>query len=296
MNNQDGILYFEIEESGYGAMISRIMTGLGIALAHNKNPVFSMNGNYYKFPFNSIEQKKMYQLPPFNFDNKSGDFQWHFSPYWNNIFLRKKYQYPSCPFPNMKMSNNQWCAFLIQKVMSQPTKEFDDFFQNAYTRLFANIQRPVIGIHIRRGDKPSESPNVPESVYLKYLNELITSKKIENYSIFLSSDDPYMYDSFKKIIPSSVQLIWDFTEKRYNDDNKKHARESQEIALQESYTAAKNILLLGKCDYVIGTHNAQFTWLGGLLCVASHDMDGTRHIMIDPHTHKPNHWGESYLK
>ncbi len=287
------ILYFEIEETGYGAMVSRIMTGLGIAEAFNRKPVcFMNNNNKYIFPFNSIEKRKIAGLPMFMFnceEQKEESAQWDFWMYWNNTSLRNYFQYPPCPI-DRTLDKHVYAAQLLKRVMSGPTSDFTIFYDMKKNKLMAHYKHLlhpiVVGVHVRRGDKEAESPHVPEKVYIHYLNQLNLTEK---YRIFLTSDDPTMYEKMKSLLPET-EIIWDHEEIRYNDDNKIHARESFEIAKQESYTAAKNIMLLGECDYVIGTQNAQFTWLGGLLCVANHDYDITRHIMINPRTHQLGHW------
>jgi hypothetical protein len=67
-----------------------------------------------------------------------------------------------------------------------------------------------------------------------------------------------------------------------------------ELSYQESLTAAKNILLLGECDYVVGMSTAQFTWLGGLLAVFRANLDTERHIMIKPFDGTVGHWSNYY--
>ena len=67
-----------------------------------------------------------------------------------------------------------------------------------------------------------------------------------------------------------------------------------ELALQESLTAAKNIFLLGECNYVVGMMHAQFSWLGGLLSVFNNQLDTSRHIMLDSYTGMRGHWAVFY--
>ena len=93
---------------------------------------------------------------------------------------------------------------------------------------------------------------------------------------------------------SDVVVLWDSNETRYNNANYAMVDTDVALARQESLTAAKNILLLGSCDYVIGTHNTQFTWLGGLLAVYFNGLDTNRHIMIHAHNHQLSHWAVDY--
>ncbi len=283
------VLYFEIEESGYGAMVSRIMTGLGIALRFNKRPVFCLadHGNRYSFPFTTIEQRHLSNVAPFWFQPIPGSFQWHFGPYFGSS-IRNYFQYPTSPF-DPALSKHAYCAQLMKYITRDPTDAFRAFFDQKRATILTG-EGTCVGIHVRRGDKITESPNVPEQVYLHFMQQIPATVQ----RVFLTSDDPGTADRMRALLPPGIALLWDAEEARYNDDNKVHARESPAMALQESFTAMKNILLLGECDYVIGTHNAQFTWLGGLLCVANHGYDTSRHIMINPRTHRRGHWGDDY--
>ena len=112
-------------------------------------------------------------------------------------------------------------------------------------------------------------------------------------SIFLASDDPNTYNEFKKNLPNT-DIVWDFDEPRFNNCNAQMVTSSPELAKQESLTAAKNICLLGECDYVIGMSTTQFTWIGGLLAVYKNNLDTSRHIMLDPFTRKRGHWACYY--
>ena len=101
------------------------------------------------------------------------------------------------------------------------------------------------------------------------------------------------YFELCSLIPKE-QILFDLNEDRYDNYNAGMVLENPELALQESLTAAKNIKLLGECDYVIGMSTAQFTWLGGLLAVYNNNLDISRHIMICPHTNRMGHWANYY--
>ena len=292
--NSQNILYFKIDQAGFGAMISRVMTGLGIALHFKRKVIFEMKGCHYIFPFEGIIQGKVPDnTKRFNFDDRSEDSEWDFPSYWNDPKVRRTFQYPSCPFvPDRRTGsflNDRWCATLIKYLVLRPIPELNELIGQTKERLGWNSYPRKVGIHIRRGDKGNDCPYVPESVYIDYFRKI----KEENLAIFLTSDDPEVYFSFSKLA-GNVPILWDFNEKRYNNDNKIIANLGADPARTESLTGAKNILLLGDCDYVIGTYNAQFTWLGGLLCYFNSNFAENRHIMIDPRTHQPSHWSTDY--
>jgi hypothetical protein len=285
--NNKNLLYFSIEDAGFGAMISRVMTGVGIALHFDKKAVFRLNGCKYIFPFEGIPQHDISEFPPFEFKDQKGNFEWHFMPYWQgDATVRKDFQYPKCPF--VPVSNDKWCATILKYVLRKPIPALVSLIERVKEKLKWNEYPKKVGIRIHRGDKVSESPNLPEDVYLDYFKKL----NDENIAIFLTSDDPDMYN--KVIQKINVPVLWDFDEKRYNNDNKITAGTSEELSIEESLTCAKNILLLGDCDYVIGTHNSQFTWLGGLLSQYNFGFEKENHLMIDARTRKLSHWANDY--
>ena len=110
----------------------------------------------------------------------------------------------------------------------------------------------------------------------------------------MASDDPDAIAKFAQYENSNLDFIWDGEESRYNNYNAQMVSMYLNLTLQESLTAAKNICLLGECDYVIGMSTAQFTWIGGLLCVLRNQLDIRRHIMIDPFTGYRGHWAAFY--
>ena len=113
-------------------------------------------------------------------------------------------------------------------------------------------------------------------------------------AVFLATDDLSCINEFRLQIDPNISVLWDSDEHRYNNYNAQMVAANSELGRQESTTAAKNICLLGECDYVIGMSTAQFTWIGGLLAVYKHNMDTNRHIMIDPFTGRRGHWSTTY--
>lgn len=308
-------LYFEIERAGFGAMLSRIMTGIGICLAHGMTPSFRMNGCKYICPFNipgltteNPPAKFRFTFPTTTPPHVSDiPYEWAFSPYFGNRVLTEKYQFPEVPdrlrefYPDI--TRHQWCAHIMAYIASHASDELLALVGQVQDDLnWHDDDTPAtkIGIHIRRGDKTADNPNVPETVYVKYFQRLLTKHDLApaDVAVYLTSDDPYMGVSFPRALAaaglSDVVVLWDSNETRYNNANYAMVDTDVGLARQESLTAAKNILLLGSCDYVIGTHNTQFTWLGGLLAVYFNGLDTNRHIMIHAHNHELSHWAVDY--
>lgn len=296
-------LYFEIEEAGFGAMLSRVMTGLGIALEFGMKPSFQMKGCRYVFPFDLGWNKSISESTNvFDFKEplNGAVMKWDFLPYFRNCSYTQRFQYPEAPARfDLRMTRHQWSACLMKFIADHANDNLRKLVSSTkekFKRSVIGSDQTIIGIHVRRGDKVQDNPNVPTKVYLDILKKLVDSRKIDNPVILLASDDPNVCEEVRNM--TQIPVLWDSDEKRHNNANWKYVQTSDEIAEEESYTAAKNILLLGDCDYVIGTHNAQFTWLGGLLCVAKHDGDINRHLMIYAKpingSYMLSHWAADY--
>jgi hypothetical protein len=274
-------LYFEVEHAGYGAILSRLMTGLNMAITNNYNFDYKIKSTYVIDELFNIKKKTSQKKKIWNFMKDT----------WKNP-NKNLHQFPLCPF-DKSMSKHQWCSILAYQICGSPKQELIDIINNTKEKLKWNDYDIHIGLHVRRGDKTVEVPYIPTDVYLKYLNEVIEKVKDKKIAIFLCSDDPSTYDEFKNKV--SCDILWDFDEKRYNNYNAGMVSNNKDIAKQESISASKIILLLGDCDYVIGMRTAQFTWIGGLLCIYKNNFELDRHYMIDAKTHLLGNWGDDYI-
>ena len=176
--------------------------------------------------------------------------------------------------------------------LSSHRKYIQSFFLDALN-MEAGEGTPSVGIHVRRGDKNTECPYIPTKTYIKFFKNIASKYPDQAIQIFLTSDDPECYVDFSLALPN-ISILWDQDESRFNNCNVHMVGELPDLAFQESITAAKNICLLGQCDYVIGMASAQFTWIGGLLCVFQNNLEPHRQIMIDPITRAQSHWACTY--
>jgi hypothetical protein len=283
-------LFHKVEHAGYGAILSRLMTGLNISLALNARYTFSIESAY--------DVDSLFNLAVWHLGSGSKGselIEWDFfRDTWNaNPAVRANHQYPECPFElNYAMRRHQWCAILAQLICGNRNGSLESYINKFKAKAEWNKYGILIGIHVRRGDKNTECPYIPSEIYINEFLEI--QKKYPNkLSMFLASDDLDTYKEFKKNLPNT-DIVWDFDEPRFNNYNAQMVTSSLELAKQESLTAAKNICLLGECDYVIGMSTAQFTWIGGLLAVYKNNLDTSRHIMLDPFTSKRGHWACYY--
>lgn len=300
-------LTHEVEHAGYGAMLSRLMTGLNRSLAHSANYHFSLKSQYQ---IESLFEIKVKQDESSFQKNKKK--VWHFlSDTWDvkyPLFSKKwftkksdykertraEHQYPECPIAiGTEISRHQWCAILAQLICGQPTTYLQNILLAKKLAMGWDEKAIHIGIHVRRGDKNTECPYIPTETYVAFFNEIAKKYPDQTIQIFLTSDDPDSYAEFTRALPG-IPILWDQDEMRFNNCNVHMVGDQPDLALQESITAAKNICLLGHCDYVIGMASAQFTWIGGLLCIFRNGLDATRQIMIDPITQERSHWACTY--
>lgn len=300
-------LTHEVEHAGYGAMLSRLMTGLNQSLVHSANYHFSLKSQYQIE--NLFEIKVKQDEPSFQKNQKK---IWHFFrdtwdvkyPLFSKKWFTKKsdykertraeHQFPECPIAiGAELSRHQWCAILAQLICGHPTAYLQNILQAKKLAMGWDEKAIHIGIHVRRGDKNTECPYIPTETYTAFFNEIAKRYSNQTIQIFLTSDDPDSYTEFTRALPG-ITILWDQEEVRFNNCNVHMVGDQPALALQESITAAKNICLLGQCDYVIGMASAQFTWIGGLLCIFQNGLDTSRQMMIDPITQERSHWACTY--
>lgn len=285
-----------IEHAGYGAIISRLMTGLNRSLEFNANYSFKIDSPYLietlfdipfkHFPLDARDSKKIIEW----------DF---FKETWNaSPTVRANHQFPRSPLSidGPPLSRHQWCAVLAKAICGRPLPELKAVIDSTKSRLGWNAFDLVIGLHVRRGDKNTEAPYIYTETYIQFVEKVCALYPDKNIALFLASDDPGCYMEVKSKLSqqTNITILWDAEEDRFNNYNADMVRESTALAKQESITAAKNISLLGDCNYVIGMATAQFTWIGGLLCAFNHSLDTSRHIMIDANSNEQSHWACTY--
>ena len=285
-------LAHHVEHAGYGAILSRLMTGLNLSLALKSNYFFQINSFYKVDDLFEINVKQSLDDA-----EKSKIIVWDFfRDTWNAPpQVRADHQYPSCPIITPKEpTRHQWCAVLAHAICGSPKPLLTNVIEGFKKKSGWKSYDIHVGLHVRRGDKNTECPYISTENYLRYLNEILRCHADKKIAVFLATDDPSCIGEIKAKISPNISLLWDADEQRYNNYNAKMVADSIELGLQESVTAAKNICLLGECNYVIGMSTAQFTWIGGLLSVYKQNMDTDRHIMINPFTGKRGHWSTTY--
>lgn len=117
------------------------------------------------------------------------------------------------------------------------------------------FKSPIIGVHIRRGDKEHEAPYVPIG---KFHSEILRAVQETGITrVFVTSDDPNVFAALPN--QDKIEYIYDDKEPRYNNANHSMLAEKPELAEQETLTALKIYDLLSCCDVIIGQNNAHLT-------------------------------------
>lgn len=284
-----------VEHAGYGAILSRLMTGFNRSLEFGANYSFKIDSPYSIETLFDIPFKKSYE----NKEDGKLIIEWDFfKETWDaDPSVRANHQFPRCPLSidGPPLSRHQWCAILAKAICGKPLPELQTVIDSTKDYLGWNNYDLVIGLHVRRGDKNTEVPYIRTETYIRFLEKVCFLHPNKKIAVFLASDDPECHIEFKsKLADKNISILWDDREDRFNNYNAGMVKESATIAKQESITAAKNISLLGDCDYVIGMASAQFTWIGGLLSVFNHGLDASRHIMIDATSNTKSHWACTY--
>ena len=289
-------LFHVVEHAGYGAILSRLMTGLNRSLVFGANYSFKIDSPYsietlFDIPFKKSLTDTQGSKTIINWD--------FFKETWDaSPTIRADHQFPRCPLSmdGPPLSRHQWCAVLAKAICGRPLPELQAVIDITKNRLGWSSYDLIIGLHVRRGDKNTEAPYIHTKTYIHFVEQVCALHPNKKIAIFLASDDPECYSEIKSKLgdKSNVTILWDLKEDRFNNYNAAMVKESATLAKQESITAAKNISLLGDCDYVIGMATAQFTWIGGLICVFNHELDTSRHIMIDANSNEQSHWASTY--
>jgi len=284
-------LFHRVEHAGFGAITSRLMTGLNISLALDANYSFIIDSPYAVETVFDIGVKQ-----PIELAKNQEIIEWDFmKDTWNAPSeIKADHQYPQCPLiEGDDLSRHQWCAVLAKAICGTPSKEVRKVIDELKNRINWNSYDMHIGLHVRRGDKNSECPYVPTECYLAQIKSLTDKHPQKNFLVFVSSDDPNALQDLEFRAPE-LDFAWDESEARYNNFNAGMVALNNGLAFQESVTAAKNILILGECKYVVGMCHAQFSWIGGLLSVFNNELDTSRHIMLNPYSGLRDHYATHY--
>ena len=152
--------------------------------------------------------------------------------------------------------------------------EFEQRFE--CDKLKLGVSERTLGVHLRRGDKRIESAYVPASIF----NEAVRGiHKVWDFdALFVASDNAEAPDELD--LPFGVKLIFDRSEKRYNNANHKMLLANPSLAREETYVAFKNLRLLAACGGVVGQDNAHFATIAASY-ILQRDANPDRVVLLD---------------
>ncbi len=251
---------------GYGAQLATKVLGFKLAYFFNRTVIFdertSCYVNCYE-PTSSVSYDDISNLPQVKLDynNQQTDqvVYCDFDDYWKN----QRHFFNNWVPEELKragMDGRELVGQLLLRLVLKP--QYQKYIADRKQEL--GFVSPIIGVHIRRGDKNTESPYVPLRIYEYYLKKAI--KKTGIHRVFVASDSEDIFNHLPQI--KGVEYLYDRTEKRYNNANEEMLKKNADIREEETKTALKIIDFLASCDYLVGQVNAHFTILASNLNLA----------------------------
>lgn len=289
------------DEYGFGAQMHRRVLGLKLGWMTNRTVVFEKEdygpylacfeptSRFRKADLEGIEAGTL------NMEGQQTErlLAWDFQSAWADqpAFWRLNDWVPE-EFRVLRLDFQFLEGLILQRLRVLP--EFAQEIEAICERI--GFSNPVIGVHIRRGDKSWETPYVP---LRKYKTEILAAvKRTGIRKVFVTSDDPDVFSELPD--QERIEYIYDKEEPRYNNANHSLILENPALRRQETLTALKIYELLRRCDFIVGQDNAHLTNLAVSRRVA--DLDGANAGCRIPgdytmHFRKadPADWGEVLL-
>jgi hypothetical protein len=256
------------DPTGFGAQVSRRILGLKLALYFDRTAVFLRDDDWpyvqaFERPHTAMpKEMDLTSIPIFDLNNPQRYDIARFD-FWKWWAARDQYPdfFHAMPDALRKFENG---ATVYEGILCSFLKLTPAFLDDANRHLLRlGIGEDVIGVHIRRGDKNVETPFIPISLLANATRRLIEHTRMKK--VFVATDDLTSIPEFEKAI--ALPVIFDPTEVRYNNANHKFLMRHPELALAETRTAVKNLVLLKSCGAIVGQTNAHFASLAaGLIC------------------------------
>jgi hypothetical protein len=283
----------DIEWGGFGAMYARRKLIMQIGHAFDRTPIFRYTNYIYDDPFepfdvnfNSIKKKGIREVEIFDFTKNDKDVLFFdFGKYWNSQNMCKYQCW--CPQDSnyMMYSGYMYGLLKLNKTYENRVQECIDFIKEKYEiKGFDNLT----GLHLRRGDKISETSYLSDEYLFNYIDE----NNLGN-SFFVTSDDlDYIHEIEKKY--PRYDFVYDSEEKRYGDakiSNVDMVVRNPALKEQETLMFMKNVEILKQCKAVVGIHSAQMTKIAGSMNSFSKNKNSLH--LLDPNLNKRETMGSS---
>ncbi|KKQ61469.1 MAG: hypothetical protein US81_C0006G0025 [Parcubacteria group bacterium GW2011_GWE2_38_18] len=261
-------LVIKTSDGGYGAQLTAKVLGMKLAYIFNRTILFDDASSCYLDCYKPTSNLSLsglgdYKKIKFDFNQKMTDkvVYLNFYDYWNDKNHRINFEkWLPDELKKESISHRYFVGQLLQRF--ELKTECKNYIEEK--KLEIGFKTPIIGMHIRRGDKNTESPYIPIRIFEHYLKK--ASKNTNIRRVFVTSDSEKILDQLPKI--SGIQYIFDKNEKRYDNANEEMLKNSPEIRRQETLTALKIIELLSDCNHIVGQINTHFTNLASCLNIA----------------------------
>lgn len=179
----------------------------------------------------------------------------------NNINFRKDVAHPdiyvmtSMPaqvfnrFNKLFEEPDIWWMSQILKFITPLRPKYQKMVDDTAKRL--GISSPIVGIHVRRGDKKKEIAYQPLEAYMTYVKEyydiLELTRKIVKRRVFIASDDPNIPVEAKKKYPD-YEFLFDY---EYSTDVQNYEDKNK-----NPFPIYLEMRLMSMCDCWIGTFSS----------------------------------------
>lgn len=255
----------DIEWGGFGAMYARRKLIMQIAHAFDRIPIFRYTSQIYDDPFkqfdinlNTLKEKGINNVKKFDFTNSDEvAVFFDFGSYWNSPNMEKYQCWHPKEVDYLNYSGYLYSLLTLNEHYSLKVNEQINFIKEKYE---INTFENVLALHLRRGDKITETAYLSES----FLFDTV-KKAYDGTKIFVTSDDlDYIYEIENKY--PNYDFIYDSDEKRYGDkmmSNADMVYRNPALKEQETLTFIKNVEILKQCKFVIGTYSAQMSKIAG---------------------------------
>ena len=263
-------LIADIEPGGFGAMVARRKLAYQIGQKYDRTILFRDAGSLYDECYEPTCKYTLQEILntyqdvhrfSYNLNQSAKVCYFDFNEYWNSP------QKDECQCWCDPLYENEENGYLYFSglILSQfkPLSEYVEKYDLVKKDL--NWQNPVIGLHVRRGDKGIETGQnqyVLLESYMREVQRISDETGIKKVFVTSDSSEPFfeLQEKYK-----DFEFIQDDLEKRYDNANWKLVSENPELRKEETMTGIKIIELLASCDYIVGQSNTQFAKLGGAI-------------------------------
>lgn len=261
----DKYLVGDIVWGGFGAMYARRKLIMQIAHAFNRIPIFRFTSYIYDDPFKEFEinistlkNKGIKEIKKFDFTHNDEQVVFFdFESYWNTDNMQKYQCWHPKEHSYLMYSGYMYDMLKLKDSYKEKVNDAISFIKQKYE---INSFEDYIGIHLRRGDKITETNYINDVTLFNFIEQCNIGNKI-----FVTSDElDYIYEIEQKY--TNFEFIFDSNEKRYGNktiSNAEMVARNSSLKEEETLTFVKNVEILKNCKVVIGPHSAQMTKIAG---------------------------------